>query len=255
VGMYSKSLCNNTANRSSKLLKNSNMDTSKKTARIAGLFYLVVVLSGLFHLLYVPGKLINWQSPATTLQNIIANETMFRLSLLAGCICYTAFLFLPLVLYKLLSPVNKTHAVAMAALALLSVPLSFVNLLNKFAVLTLISKPEYAVAPPGLATQVMQQLQYYSNGNLVASLFWGLWLLPFGWLVYRSGFLPKVLGVLLMAGCIGYVVNFVGELVFPAGYKQSGIESWISIPGGLGEIGTCLWLLIMGVKLKQQPLQ
>ncbi len=225
------------------------MDINKKTARIAGLFYLVVVLSGLFHLLYVPGKLINWQNPAITLQNIIANETMFRLSLLAGCICYTAFLFLPLVLYKLLAPVNKVNAVAMAALALLSVPISFVNLLNKFAVLTLISKPD-AVAPPGLAAQVMQQLQYYSNGNLVASLFWGLWLLPFGWLVYRSGFLPKVLGVLLMAGCMGYVVNFVGELVFPIWYNKSGIDSWISIPGGLGEIGTCLWLLVMGVKVK-----
>ena len=226
------------------------MEPNKKTARIAGLLYLIVVLSGLFHLLYVPGKLINWHNPVLTLQNITANETLFRLSILAGCICYTAFLFLPLVLYKLLSPVNKTHAVAMAALALLSVPISFVNLLNKFAVLTLISKPEYAIAPPGLAQQVMLQLQYYSNGNLVASLFWGLWLLPFGWLVYKSGFLPKVLGVLLMAGCIGYLVNFVGELVFAGAYAKSGIDSYISIPGGLGEIGTCLWLIVMGVRIK-----
>jgi hypothetical protein len=78
-------------------------------------------------------------------------------------------------------------------------------------------------------------------------VFWGLWLLPFGYLVYKSGFLPKILGILLMAGCFGYLVNFLGGFLFPQ-YASIGIAKFVSLPATLGEIGTCLWLLIIGLK-------
>jgi hypothetical protein len=119
------------------------MNTNNKTARIAGLLYLVVVLTGLFHLMYVPAKLIVLNNPSVMVSNITASETLFRLSIVSGLVCYLAFLFLPLVLYKLLSPVNKTYAIAMMTLALASVPISFINLINKFDVLTLIGKEQY----------------------------------------------------------------------------------------------------------------
>jgi hypothetical protein len=226
------------------------MNTNNKTARIAGLLYLVVVLTGLFHLMYVPAKLIVLNNPSVTVSNITASETLFRLSIVSGLVCYLAFLFLPLVLYKLLSPVNKTYAIAMVTLALASVPISFINLINKFDVLTLIGKAHYlsAFEKNNLEAQVMLHLHYYNNGIQVAAIFWGLWLFPFGYLVYRSGFLPKVLGVLLMAGCFGYLIDFTGSFLFPKYYNELGIASFISIPSGLGEIGTCLWLLIAGVK-------
>jgi len=134
----------------------------------------------------------------------------FRLSIVVGFAGYTLFLLLPLVLYKLLSPVNKTHAVLMVALSAVSVPISLVNLLNKLAVLTLIGDATYrnVYSSGQLEGQVMFHLDSYSNGNMVASLFWGLWLLPFGYLVFKSGFLPKIIGVLLMFGVLWLPAEF-----------------------------------------------
>lgn len=225
------------------------MDSPKKTARIAGALYLVVVITGMFALLYIPSKLIVWEDATATFNNIQASETLFRLSIYAGVLCYTAFLLLPLVLYKLLHHVNKTQAIAMVALALTSVPISLFNLTHKLNVLTLINKPDFFSAVD-LPKQVLLQLEYYNNGIDVAAVFWGLWLFPFGYLVFKSGMLPKILGILLMAGCFGYILNITGGLLFPVNYNELGISGYISIPSGLGEIGTCLWLLIAGVKTK-----
>ena len=224
------------------------MESPKTTARIAGALYLVVVLTGMFALLYVPAQLIVWTDATATFNNIVASETLFRLGIYAGVLCYTAFLLLPLVLYKLLQHVDKTHAVAMVALALTSVPISLFNLTHKFAVLTLINKPSFFTGAD-LHKHVLLQLEYYNNGIDVAAVFWGLWLFPFGYLVFKSGMLPKVLGILLMAGCFGYLINFTGSFLFP-GYNDLGISGYVSLPSGLGEIGTCLWLLIAGVKTK-----
>jgi len=137
----------------------------------------------------------------------------------------------------------------MVAFAVVSVPLSYGNMLNWFDVLTLINKDGYlnTFGASDIQSQVMLHLHYYSSGNLVASIFWGLWLFPFGYLVYRSGFLPKIIGILLMIGCFGYVVNFAGRFLF-TGYADTNIGTFITIPGSLGELGICLWLLIVGVK-------
>jgi hypothetical protein len=222
-----------------------------RTARLAGLLYLIVVLTGIFSLAYVPGQLINWKDGTATTLNIMAHESMFRASILTSMLCYTAFLLLPLVLYQLLHVVNKTAAQLMVALAVVSVPISIVNLQHKWAVLDLINAD--ATKPAAiLAAAVMQALSAYDNGILLVSLFWGLWLLPFGYLVYRSGFLPKILGILLMLGCAGYLVNLCGNTLM-ANYGQLGISKYISLPASIGEIGTCLWLLIAGVKNTTKP--
>lgn len=224
---------------------------SKKTARIAGLFYLVVVLTGIFNLAYVPSRLITWDDPAATFSSIMQQEMLFRLGILAGIICFIAFLILPFILYKLLHSINKSYATAMIMFAVVSVPISLINLLNKFSVLTLISKADYlkVFETNELHTQVMLYLDYYANGIQIASIFWGLWLFPLGYLVFKSDFLPKALGILLMAGCFGYLINFTGRFLYP-GYSELGISGFISMPGSIGEIGICLWLLIRGVKQK-----
>lgn len=225
------------------------MSSPKQTARIAGAIYLVVVLTGLFSLMYVPKQLSNWNNPEEMINNIIAHETLFRLGIFVGIFGYTFFGLLPLLLYKLLSPVNKTHTVLMVAFAVVSVPISLTNMLNKFAVLTLLSKANYlsGVDVAQIHTQILLHLDYYGNGNQLASIFWGLWLFPFGYLVYKSGFLPKIIGVFLMFGCFGYVINFTGNFFFPA-YDGSLISKMITVPGSLGELGICLWMLVMGVK-------
>ena len=101
--------------------------SNKKTARIAGLLYLVVVLTGFFSLLYIPSKLIVPDNPSATFHNIVSSELLFRFGIVSGLLCYTFFLFLPLVLYKLLKPVNENYAALMVLLAVVSVPISFVS--------------------------------------------------------------------------------------------------------------------------------
>lgn len=223
----------------------------KKTAHLAGILYFIVVVTGIFSLAYVPSQLIDWKSASATTTAIQAHEFLFRLGILAGICCYVAFLLLPLALYKLLSGVNKAHATVMVALVVASVPIALLNYGNKFAVLTLLSKADYlqGLSVEKVQEQVLLLLDYHSNGEQIASVFWGLWLLPFGYLVFKSGFLPKVLGAFLIAGSIGYVINFVGYLLF-SGYGELGISGYVSIPASIGEIGICLWLLVIGIRKK-----
>src|SRR5580765_1486957 len=103
------------------------MTSPKRTARIAGVLYLVVILAGFFSLRYVPSKIINWDNASATFNNIKSSETLFRLGILSELIGFTAFLILPLVLYKLLKPVNNTYAKLMVLFAVVCVPLSFIN--------------------------------------------------------------------------------------------------------------------------------
>lgn len=227
--------------------------TDKFTARMAGAFYLVVVLTGIFSLAYVPSKLILWDNQSKTFQNIVFSEMLFRLGIVSSIICYTFFLFLPILLYKLLRQVNEKYAKLMVLLAIISVPISFMNIENKFTVLSLIHDPAYmnVFSVETLQAQVIFYLHQYDNGILVASIFWGLWLFPFGYLIFKSGFFPKIFGVLLMLGCIGYLINFMGNTMI-SNYSNLRISSYIRLPASIGEIGTCLWLLIIGVKTKKE---
>ncbi|NOT76178.1 MAG: DUF4386 domain-containing protein [Cyclobacteriaceae bacterium] len=223
------------------------MDAKNRNARIAGFLYLIVVVSGIFTLMYVPGQLIVKGDAAATVQKIVANESLYRWGIAAGFICYTAFLLLPLFLYKLLHEVNEWYARLMVVFVIVSSPISFLNLINKFAVLSIINGPGNVLQNDALQSQVMFYNGLYNYGILITFIFWGLWLLPFGYLVFRSGFLPKFLGILLMIGCFGYLINVFGRTLIPD-YNNLPISSYISIPGSLGEIGTCLWLLIVGVR-------
>ena len=225
------------------------MNSNKKTARLAGLVYLVVVLGGIFSLAYVPSQLIVWDEASATVNNIVTSESLYRLGIVSGLICYTFFLLLPLILYKLLSQVDKTQASLMVILAVVSVPISFISILYKIDVLSLLSGADYlgVLEPEQLQAQVMLSLKSYNNGMLIAQIFWGLWLFPFGYLVFKSGFLPKILGILLMLGCCGYLIDFFGRSLL-ANNGELGISTFVTLHASIGKIGTCLWLLIMGAK-------
>lgn len=217
-------------------------------ARASGLIYLVLIVTGIFGIAYVPSTLIAWDNPALTAENIMASELMFRWGVVSEIVCFTCFIFLPLFLFELLKPVNSKGAMLMVVLALLSVPIFFVNAINHVNVLLLLSGAEYLQAIPKeqLHAQVMYLLASFNNGNLVSNIFWGGWLLPLGYLVFESGFLPKILGVLLMLGCFGYLAEFVGRFLL----SMNDIPWYVGIPSNLGEFGICLWLLVFGVKEK-----
>ena len=224
------------------------MESKNKIARTAGLLYLIVVLTGIFSLMYVPSRLIVWTDAAKSFSNILESETLFRLGIIASIICYVAFLLLPLVLYQLLNEVHKKMAAMMVALAVVSVPFSLFNLMFKMNALTLITDSSYLqIDLAGRQAEVLLLLDYYNNGIQIVSVFWGLWLFPFGYLVFRSGFLPKFLGLMLMLGCFGYLINFTGSFLF-SDYVSLGIRTYVSLPASIGEIGICLWLLVFGVR-------
>ncbi len=226
--------------------------SNKKLARIAGLIYLGVILTGIFSLMYVPSKLVISNNVSITYQNIASSQSLFRLWIVSGLLCYAFFLFLPLFLYKLLKPVNENYAKLMVLLAIISVPIFFLNAQNLFNILSLVidTNSHNGFSIEQIQSHVMLYLNQYENGLRIVHIFSGLWLFPFGYLVSKSDFLPKILGVLLMLGCFGYLINFVGHTLIP-NYSKIGISSYISLPASFGEIGTCLWLLIMGAKDKK----
>lgn len=222
------------------------MISTNALARFSGFMYLILIVTGVFSLAYVPSTLVVWDNAAETVANIKTGGTLFRLGILSGLICFASFAILALSLFELLKPVNKPVARLMMILAVTAVPIAFINYTRHLDILSLLGNADHLGAIPGemVNTRIMSLLTSFNNGNLVGEVFWGLWLLPFGWLVYRSGFLPRTLGVLLMIGCFGYLIKVAAVVVFSA----TNLPFYISLPGTLGEFGICLWLLIFGAR-------
>lgn len=225
------------------------MTVEDKTSRLAGVLYLIVVLTGFFSLVYVPSQIPLSGDLTTAIDNIRASEALFRSGIAASIVLQVAFLLLPLVLFRLLRPVSEAAATCMVALAVVSVPLALVSLSGRLDALWLVTDLRYAatLTPQQLEAEVLVALGEHRSGLFFAMIFWGLWLFPFGWLVFRSGFLPRILGLFLMLGCVGYLVDVFGELLVP-GYTESVVARVAGMPAAIGEIGTCLWLLIVGVR-------
>ena len=228
------------------------MMTNKKTARIAGLFYLIIAITSIVSLMYIPSKLIVWNDAILTFENIQTHLLLFKIGILSDIILYLSFTFLAITLYHLLNKVNKTIALIMMVLVLISVAITFTNLINKFDVISLINHTGFLQnhTDGQLHHQLMQLLQSHQNGMTIIQIFWGIWLLPFGYLVFKSQFLPQILGLLLILGCFCYITDFLGNFIFPIDYKETIIPKLTGIPPALGEIGMLLWLLIIGVKKK-----
>lgn len=219
-------------------------------ARLAGLLYLVVVATGIFSLGYVPSQVNVAQDWPATMANIVAHQPLFRLGIAAFLLKQVAFLLLPLALYRALGDASRTAALAMVAFAVASVPLALAALGHKLDALSLLTDPAIAkaVAPAQLQAMAAQALDAYGNGLVATRLFWGLWLLPFGWLVVKSARMPRLLGIVLMLGCLGYLVDVFGALLAP-GYQGSIVAKYAMLPASIGEIGACLWLLLFGVRV------
>jgi hypothetical protein len=217
--------------------RTASLTTPVASARITGLVGAVVLASGSFGG-YAATKLIVRGDAAATSSNIVASHTLFRLSLVGSLVMMVAFLVYALLLYRLLHRVNRGHAVLMVALALVSVPIYMLNQVNLFATLPL--------ASAGLHEQVSLVLELHRLGNLVAVIFFGLWLIPLGLLVLRSGFLPRTLGILLLLGSPGYLILFVQAFLFPGSERTLWSNPFLIITH-LAEIALMLWLLIRGV--------
>src|SRR6266571_3016683 len=224
------------------------MHPIKKAARVAGAVYLSMIITGPFALIYVPSKLIVRGNAAGTADNILAHETMFRLAIMADLFGQVIFICLAIALYRLLNGVNKTWAGLMVAFVLVSAAVGFLNTLNDIAALILFRGADFLAVfdKPQRDALGMLFIRLHSQGIFIDEIFWGLWLFPFGLLVFRSGFLPRFVGVWLMINCFGYVVLSVIALFFPAYYSAA---FKMAQPVLFGELAIMLWLLIKGAKV------
>ena len=224
------------------------MHPLKKAARIAGAVYLSMVVTGPFSLIYVPSKLIVRGNAAVTADNILAHQTMFNLAILADLVGQVIFICLAIALYRLLSSVNKTWAGLMVALVLVSAAVGFFNTLNNIAAQILFRGADFLAVfdKPQRDALGMLFIRLHTQGIFIDEMFWGLWLFPFGLLVFRSGFLLRFIGVWLMINCFGYVALSVTSLFFPAYYEAA--FRWAQ-PVLFGELVIMLWLLIKGAKV------
>jgi len=227
------------------------MNSTKKTARIAGILYLVNAVTGFFGIIYVPGRLIVSGDATATAHNILASERLFRLGIASELICAVEFVYLFWILYRLLSGVSQTHASLMVLLGVGFVPIMVVNTLSKIGVLMVLHGTGFLSVfdQRQLEAMAMLFLDLHHYGYVVAWIF-GIFHFHFGVLVFRSGFLPRILGVLLIAASFGYLADSLTPFLLPECVNLVG--RFASIPLMLGEPTMILWLLIMGAK--DQPL-
>jgi Domain of unknown function (DUF4386) len=230
------------------------MNSTKNTARLAGALYLVNAVTGFFSIVYVPSRLVVAGNAAATARNILASETLFRAGIVSELICAAEFIFVLWALYRLLGGVNKTHASLMVILGLVFVPIMLVNALNEIAALTLLGRADFLSVfdQPQREALAMLFLDLHRYGFVVGWIL-GLWLFPFGVLVFKSGFLPRILGVLLIAAGFGYLADSLTPLLLPSYANLVGRLA--AIPLTLGEPAMILWLLIMGAKDQPLPAQ
>lgn len=224
------------------------MTSLSKNARVAGLLYALFSAFGIVRLLYIPSTLIVDGNPTATTNNIVAHELLFRFGIVSYLLAAAGWIFVTLALYRLLNGVNRSLAVLMVILGgLMPVPIFFINAVNDAAALMFARGGDFLTVfdKPQREAFVMLFLRLHHQGDLANEVFWGLWLLPFGLLVYESRFLPRFLGIWLMAGCFGYLALSFTGLLFPA---YEGKVFTYAQPLITGELAIMLWLMIRGAK-------
>lgn len=224
------------------------MDSIKRQARTAGALYVLGALVAPVGLLYVPGKVIVSGDAAATVENLRTSESLFRIGIASELGAQVIFIFLVLALYKLFKPVDEMLAKQVVILgALVSVPIMFANVINDIAALILVSDAGFlsTFEQPQLDSLAYLFLRMHSGGIAIASIFWGLWLFPFGILVIRSGFIPRLLGILLLVAGAAYVASAFATLIVP---RYASAVGRVAFPLEMAELPIILWLAIWGAR-------
>jgi hypothetical protein len=219
--------------------------------RRTGFLYLLLVLAAPLRLIYIPSKLFVTGNATATADNILAHETLFRLGIVADLFSGTIVVFLALALYHLLARVDQKQALLMLIIGgVLPGAIDFMNVANDAAALMLVRGGDSLSLfdKPQRDALAMLFLRLHHQVVVGAEILWGLWLIPLALMVYRSGFLPRFLGVWLIVNGLGYLVMSLSGLLFPQ-YEE--LISNIAFPALLGEMAFMLWLLIRGVNFQR----
>jgi Domain of unknown function (DUF4386) len=221
--------------------------TLKKTARLAGFFYLLNVVISIYGIIFISSKISMHGATAEIVNILVANEFLFRSGIYIRLVNSIPWILLALSLYQLLKSVNNRQAKLMFAWMILSIPIGFIaeafNISGIMIVkgellksIDIVHRKEYAILFLNTSNYIIS----------ISEMFWGLWLLPFGLLIYKSGFIPSLIGILLISGGVGYILDCSAFLLFPM-YKTT-VSQFTLLFGSAGEITIMLWLLIKGVK-------
>jgi len=219
----------------------------RRLARIAGVLYLVNIVGGAFAISVVPAMLVVHDNLAATAQNIQAHELLYRSSLAVHVVVTLTNVPLAVIFYELFAVVNRRIALLDACFILVATAIEAAGLLNQFAPLLLLGKGPYTGT---LSTSQVQALSYLpvdlsSIDYTIHTVFFGVDILLFAYLVLASGFLPRTIGVLLAIDGVAYLVYSFTDMLAPQAAAQ--LVPWIQLPALLGEGSLCVWLLVVGI--------
>jgi hypothetical protein len=229
------------------------MNDIKKQSRRAAILYFLNALPAPFALLYVPSVLMVRADATATANNVRASEVLLRLGIAGELLSATIGIFAMVAFYRLFKAVSQKHAMAMIILFLVATPISYLNVLNDLAALTFARGPEFLSAVfdrRQLDAFVLFFLRLHNQGLVLAQIFWGLWLFPFGVVLWRSGFIPRVIGVFAVIAGFGNVIASSAFLFLPTYAGVIGQYAMILQAGELAFI----WMLIWGAR-EQRPAQ
>jgi hypothetical protein len=218
------------------------MDSPKRLARSAGALYLLVAILGTFAMLFVDKQVYVAGDAATTAGNLVADAGLVRSGVAADLIQATLWVFVAMTLYLLLKHVSKSAASAMVVLAAIGAGITMLNGVFRFESMR-VATGEVGAASDSLALLLLDTQHY---GVLIAQVFFGLWLVPMGYLVYKSGWFPKALGVLLIVGGASYLVDTFALFLIP-GFGEA-ISAYVVIPAVIAEVWMVGYLLVIGVR-------
>ncbi|GAA0716449.1 DUF4386 domain-containing protein [Dokdonella soli] len=228
-------------------MMDGGVETSPRLwARLAGAFYLITIIMGVFAEVFVRGTLVVRDDAAATATNILAHEPLYRLGLAADLIMLASYIAVTLLFYSLFKSAGRSLSLLAAFSSLVGIAVLAVNSLNHLAPLVLLGNAHYlsAFEPTQLQALALIALKMHARGYNIAGVFFGVYCLMIGYLVFRSGFLPRILGALMAIGGIGYVIDSFAIFLSPsfAAHLPD-----LSMLGGIAELALCLWLLVMGV--------
>ncbi len=230
------------------------MKKNRKTSRLTGVLYFIIIATGMFAEFFVRANLIVPGDASATTSNIVASESLFRLNIFADLIMIICDVGLAILFYLLLKPVSKPLALLASFFRLAQATSLGVNLLNMFFVLQLISGAKYFAVfdPAQLNAFVMMFLESHSTGYTLALVFFGFNLIILGVLMYKSGYFPKTLGVMIIIAASAYLLDaFAKILLINYNSYQEIITMAVLVPAFIGELALCLWLLFKGVEEEQ----
>ena len=220
----------------------------KRLARIAGLLYLVVGIFGGFAVGYITAVVYVPGDAATTAANVLANAGLVRIGVVADLLQATVFVFLAMTLFLVLKHVDRNAATAMVILVAIATTIMCLNKVFQFAALRVVGDGSYAAAfgAAGSNALVLLLLDMHNYGFLIAQIFFGLWLIPLGYLAYKSGMFPRPLGIVLIVGGACYLVDVLARFLVPEVGER--FHNYLAIAPTIAEVWMVGYLLVRGVK-------